>query len=332
MQVGREGAVDIKNRHETMSRLHAEVTVDDDGSVFLTDVGSTHGTFVDGERISCSVAVPIGPSTKIKFGKSSRTYRLAKPQRGSAGGPNAAGSAAPPTERHNRTRLEELAKALKFLLRPSSEKRSYEMRPDGYVAVASLVESTAFTNYQYTQDEIVAMASTVAAHLYELAELPGGLYVRLRMESGDVVGPLVEMAIEMEDLPVLYHATMFKHWNQIRSRGLEARLRSPVVFLDHVPQKGETCPGCNGPPQILVEMDVGRPPNPIIPSPLRPNAFAAAGKYTAIHLPKLNPNLGKDARKGSQALCGRKRERGLRGQHARLDPHLVLPLVPQPKE
>jgi len=242
-----------------MSRIHAEITVDPDGNVFLTDVGSTHGTFIDGERISPSDPQPVGPDTKVKFGKSSRTYRLGKPQQsGHAGPQKAAAGFVSQGDRHSRGRLEELAKALKFMLRPSAEKRSYDMRPDGYVAVASLIESTAFTNYQYTEEEIVAMASTVAAHLYELAQLPGGLYVRLRMEGGTVVGPLVEMAIEMEDLPVLYHATMFTSFNQVRSKGLEAKLRSPVIFLDHLPQKGEKCPGCNGAPQILVEMDVAR--------------------------------------------------------------------------
>jgi hypothetical protein len=39
------------------------------------------------------------------------------------------------------------------------------------------------------------MAETVACHIYELVELSGVRFIRLRMEGGDVVGPLVEVGL-----------------------------------------------------------------------------------------------------------------------------------------
>merc|ERR1712159_272051 len=102
------------------------------------------------------------------------------------------------------------------------------------------------------------MASTVAAHIYELIELLGVLYIRYRMEGGTVVGPLFQVDEVLADYPVLVYGTLFKDLNDIRANGLRAYQRSPIVFMTSVPEEKQPAPLCNGPAQILIEMDVER--------------------------------------------------------------------------
>jgi pSer/pThr/pTyr-binding forkhead associated (FHA) protein len=50
--VGKQG--DIKLKHQSCSRRHAEITLSHGPSgavVRITDIGSTHGTFIDGKRL-----------------------------------------------------------------------------------------------------------------------------------------------------------------------------------------------------------------------------------------------------------------------------------------
>ena len=49
--IGKQG--DIQLEHPSCSRRHAQFTFGgvDFGDVYVTDVGSTHGTFVDGNKI-----------------------------------------------------------------------------------------------------------------------------------------------------------------------------------------------------------------------------------------------------------------------------------------
>jgi CRP-like cAMP-binding protein len=52
----------------SLSRRHAKVVVQD-GKIFLReDVGTTNGTFVNGERLRTGEAVPLKPGDKIRFG------------------------------------------------------------------------------------------------------------------------------------------------------------------------------------------------------------------------------------------------------------------------
>ena len=49
--IGREEG-DVVTRDPETSRRHAAIDIHADGTVWLTDLGSTNGTFVDGERVS----------------------------------------------------------------------------------------------------------------------------------------------------------------------------------------------------------------------------------------------------------------------------------------
>jgi putative peptide zinc metalloprotease protein len=64
MTLGRAPASDVLLSDQTVSRRHARIVAGGD-SVTLEDVGSTYGTWVDGERISGPVALHDGASVRV---------------------------------------------------------------------------------------------------------------------------------------------------------------------------------------------------------------------------------------------------------------------------
>ncbi|CBJ29493.1 conserved unknown protein [Ectocarpus siliculosus] len=68
--------------HESISRRHAALVHNGDGDVFAADLGSTHGTYVNGCKIASKTATRLGDGDVIKFGESSRSYvfRLSAPK------------------------------------------------------------------------------------------------------------------------------------------------------------------------------------------------------------------------------------------------------------
>jgi diguanylate cyclase (GGDEF)-like protein len=63
-----------ENRHQfldsTISRRHAVVTHDDSGTAWLTDLGSSNGTFLDGKRLTPGAATRIEDGARIQLGAS----------------------------------------------------------------------------------------------------------------------------------------------------------------------------------------------------------------------------------------------------------------------
>lgn len=65
--IGRSSECDIRIGHPTVSRTHAELRRTADGQWILTDLGSTHGCLVGGDRVErlpivSGVTVSIGPA------------------------------------------------------------------------------------------------------------------------------------------------------------------------------------------------------------------------------------------------------------------------------
>lgn len=58
--VGREPACDLPVFDGSVSRKHAEIGLGDDGSVSVTDLGSTHGTFVNDVRLTAPALLADG--------------------------------------------------------------------------------------------------------------------------------------------------------------------------------------------------------------------------------------------------------------------------------
>ena len=73
--VGRESA-DVLLSHNTVSRKHASVTVED-GKVIVADAGSTNGTYVDGKKLEPGAEVELKDGSDVVFGSFSLRYQAA---------------------------------------------------------------------------------------------------------------------------------------------------------------------------------------------------------------------------------------------------------------
>ena len=68
IKVGRAHSCDLKYTNPTVSSLHAEITVRDDGSISIEDKESTNGTFVGSERLEPNRPVDVQRGDHVRFG------------------------------------------------------------------------------------------------------------------------------------------------------------------------------------------------------------------------------------------------------------------------
>ncbi|KAL1201060.1 phosphatase 1 regulatory inhibitor subunit PPP1R8-like protein [Cardamine amara subsp. amara] len=64
--------------HQSVSRQHAAVVPHKNGSIFVIDLGSAHGTFVANERLSKDTPVELEVGQSLRFAASTRIYVLRK--------------------------------------------------------------------------------------------------------------------------------------------------------------------------------------------------------------------------------------------------------------
>lgn len=72
--LGRRSGNDVVLPDAFASGKHAEITCESDGSVTLVDVGSTNGTFMNGERLSHHTPVTLEDNQAVTLGKLEVTY------------------------------------------------------------------------------------------------------------------------------------------------------------------------------------------------------------------------------------------------------------------
>eukprot|EP01084_Bolivina_argentea_P099043 178026_1 len=65
---------DIKLEHPSISRRHALIGHGSSGNLYVMDLGSSHGTFVNKQRLSKKKREPLRDGYIIKFGASTREY------------------------------------------------------------------------------------------------------------------------------------------------------------------------------------------------------------------------------------------------------------------
>lgn len=65
--IGRSNKCDLVISHEGMSRLHCKIEVRD-GEVFITDLGSINGVYIDGKKIPANSSVPFQTYLHLAFG------------------------------------------------------------------------------------------------------------------------------------------------------------------------------------------------------------------------------------------------------------------------
>eukprot|EP00747_Dinoflagellata_sp_TGD_P210167 gnl/TRDRNA2_/TRDRNA2_83481_c0_seq1.p1 gnl/TRDRNA2_/TRDRNA2_83481_c0~~gnl/TRDRNA2_/TRDRNA2_83481_c0_seq1.p1 ORF type:complete len:245 (-),score=62.25 gnl/TRDRNA2_/TRDRNA2_83481_c0_seq1:81-815(-) len=72
---------DFRLNHDSISRQHAAITVQK-GQMYLTDLKSVHGTFVDGRKLPANVPMRLTTGANLKFGASTRCYIFRLPRMG----------------------------------------------------------------------------------------------------------------------------------------------------------------------------------------------------------------------------------------------------------
>jgi predicted component of type VI protein secretion system len=65
--IGRAEEAKFRIQQDSVSRRHCEVFIKE-GSVFVRDLGSTNGTFLDGEQVTAAVASLVKPGSEIRIG------------------------------------------------------------------------------------------------------------------------------------------------------------------------------------------------------------------------------------------------------------------------
>ncbi|KAK9816993.1 hypothetical protein WJX72_007967 [[Myrmecia] bisecta] len=73
---GRTPGCDVQLEHASISRQHAQLTTDAAGLLYLTDLGSAHGTNVDGVWIRPKAPRQLAKGAVFKFGGSTREYKV----------------------------------------------------------------------------------------------------------------------------------------------------------------------------------------------------------------------------------------------------------------
>jgi predicted component of type VI protein secretion system len=65
--IGRSQKCDLVIQHEAMSRTHCKLEIKD-GELYITDLGSINGVYIDGERIPSNSSVPFQTFLHLSFG------------------------------------------------------------------------------------------------------------------------------------------------------------------------------------------------------------------------------------------------------------------------
>jgi pSer/pThr/pTyr-binding forkhead associated (FHA) protein len=73
---GRSVTADVPCEHASISRRHCALVQHVAGGFCVVDLGSTHGTFLNGQRLLPHAEVAIGPADLLSVGASTRTYAL----------------------------------------------------------------------------------------------------------------------------------------------------------------------------------------------------------------------------------------------------------------
>jgi hypothetical protein len=77
VKVGRHEECHVQiAKDQSVSRVHCEIAVEDQGGIFLKDCGSKFGTFLNGAQVKADVKVVIKNGDLVKFGALTSEYRF----------------------------------------------------------------------------------------------------------------------------------------------------------------------------------------------------------------------------------------------------------------
>jgi RNA:NAD 2'-phosphotransferase (TPT1/KptA family) len=267
-------AGEVRLEHASCSRKHAEFTVKE-GRLLVTDVGSTHGTFLNGDRIPSMTPTVLGSEDQLTFGASSRVFRLSEesaaelaaalPLSENSSDADGAGGGVFEGDTKKDTYDDALSRALLYLLRGEQAvgRYGFSIRPDGFVLCDDVSNSSSMQTYQTHEPDIRALVEAVP-HLFELMQEKGKLYIRAKTGHYCSVDLSLRISLLSEPLDVCVHCTYFKFWNSVRSSGLDAfrgsgpagSTKGHISFFDYEPSRGRTPSGMKGSPEIIIFLDM----------------------------------------------------------------------------
>jgi hypothetical protein len=85
VRVGRDATLELVLDVAAISGHHADLEIAHDGELFVTDLGSTNGTFVDGRRLAPNLRVQLAPDALLGFSQQA-SFRVRQPWRADAPG------------------------------------------------------------------------------------------------------------------------------------------------------------------------------------------------------------------------------------------------------
>ena len=75
--IGRQqNRVDLPLLHESISREHAALILDEQKGAMIVDLGSTTGTIVNGKSVIDHTGVPLKDGDEVIFGASTRIHKV----------------------------------------------------------------------------------------------------------------------------------------------------------------------------------------------------------------------------------------------------------------
>jgi hypothetical protein len=77
--IGRSRTNDVCVAHSSVSKLHARIRTDANNALFLSDAGSSNGTFFNNERLATDAEVRLVHAAQIRFGACS--FQAFEPER-----------------------------------------------------------------------------------------------------------------------------------------------------------------------------------------------------------------------------------------------------------
>ena len=69
ISIGRASSCDLVLDDASVSKIHASLTVSEDGVISIADTGSTNGTYINEQRIAYGKAMALAENDKLKFGE-----------------------------------------------------------------------------------------------------------------------------------------------------------------------------------------------------------------------------------------------------------------------
>ena len=263
-RVGRQaGLADIVLEHGSISREQATLTVSASGTVVVADLGSAHGTLISGKKLAPNKPHILPPGRSLTFGQSTRVFKLREGGSGFVASADAS-TALPAASALSAALLldDPRVQAALAVLRDGAADVE-RLRPDGFLALTSVLASAAVARAGCTEAEFLAkLPAKIASHI-EAASEDGHEGLLLRAVDGHAPATRVDTSLRLQAIPadapiadggptvmlpgaptplpqLLIFCTSFRDWNALRAQGAGAgqAVPRPLRLCERTPPSG----------------------------------------------------------------------------------------------